>query len=622
MDDFMAVADTPKLPPLMIINQGKYSYVTTYKITWDKTLRQPRRVPGQNKTVGKIVGGGTEGVIEWNSEFLDEHPELAGFITRRVLKGQKGSKNVYDYEFEPIDEMISLREALNLKRLSAGATWALDNIVAGSSLTKTLEQIFGKFNRHKKLLSLAYYMYLTSNSATHLYEDFARKHRLPYQKPLTPGQISRLFAKITPSEIDSFLRELNEKVRTDEERDNGKKNVYYALDSTSISTHSVGLTKAQWGHNKDGDALKQINLVMLVNQENGHPVYYRSYTGNTPDVSTVSNLISEITRIGVNRNAILVSDKGYSSVHNINQFLLRGIDFILNCRTGYLFARQIIAESIQKLDDFCSYNPQIQCYCLTQKHIWSYPTYDKTASGRAVKDKTTLYIHVYLDKDIRAEGEKNLLRGTILPILEKMRNNQPLTQEEESAKNRFIKDDGTGSFRTNIREKNEYLMNKGIRILVSNRVSDPVEAWMAYYERERVEDLFRIAKQTIGGNRYRTSKNETTEGKTFVMFLASAIGMMFRQRVKHATANGMKMPYDSDNKLLANLDSIEQTVFREGCYYTPVTGVQRRIMEALDIPMPSTEIFGKLSKEEEETDEDDNIQSLDELDIILSEIEK
>jgi hypothetical protein len=302
----------------MIINQGKYSYVTTYKITWDKTLRQPRRVPGQNKTVGKIVGGGTEGVIEWNSEFLDEHPELAGFITRRVLKGQKGSRNVYDYEFEPIDEMISLREALNLKRLSAGATWALDNIVAGSSLTKTLEQIFGKFNRHKKLLSLAYYMYLTSNSATHLYEDFARKHRLPYQKPLTPGQISRLFAKITPSEIDSFLRELNEKVRIDEERDNGKKNVYYALDSTSISTHSVGLTKAQWGHNKDGDALKQINLVMLVNQENGHPVYYRSYTGNTSDVSTVSNLISEITRIGVNRNAILVSDKGYSSVHNIN----------------------------------------------------------------------------------------------------------------------------------------------------------------------------------------------------------------------------------------------------------------------------------------------------------------
>ena len=146
MDDFMAVADTPKLPPLMIINQGKYSYVTTYKITWDKTLRQPRRVPGQNKTVGKIVGGGTEGkivgggtegVIEWNSEFLDEHPELAGFITRRVLKGQKGSRNVYDYEFEPIDEMISLREALNLKRLSAGATWALDNIVAGSSYKDT-----------------------------------------------------------------------------------------------------------------------------------------------------------------------------------------------------------------------------------------------------------------------------------------------------------------------------------------------------------------------------------------------------------------------------------------------------------------------------------------------------
>lgn len=62
----------------------------------------------------------------------------------------------------------------------------------------------------------------------------------------------------------------------DEEEKSNKENVYYALDSTSISTHSNNLTKDQWGHNKDGDNLKQINIVMLVNQDTSQPVYYNN----------------------------------------------------------------------------------------------------------------------------------------------------------------------------------------------------------------------------------------------------------------------------------------------------------------------------------------------------------
>lgn len=331
----------------------------------------------------------------------------------------------------------------------------------------------------------------------------------------------------------------------DEEDKSNKENVYYALDSTSISTHSNNLTKAQWGHNKDGDNLKQINIVMLVNQDTSQAVYYKTYSGNTPDISTVTHLISEVKRIGINRRAILVSDKGYSSVHNINQFLLRDVDFIINTKTNFLFAKQLIAENIHGLDDYCSYNRQIKCYCLSKAYTWSYPTYEKKLSGRAVKSKTTLYLHRYLDKDIKAQSDKALLKF-MLPILDKLRANQTLTKEEEIIKNKFIIDDEHGNYRTNLKSQSGYLMSKGIRILVSNTVSDPVEAWIAYYE--RVEDAFKMTKQTIGGNRYRTAKNETIEGKTFVMFLATAIGLMFRQRVKKASLKGVKIPYDSDKK--------------------------------------------------------------------------
>lgn len=92
---------------------------------------------------------------------------------------------------------------------------------------------------------------------------------------------------------------------------------------------------------------------------------------------------------------------------------------------------------------------------------------------------------------------------------------------------------------------------------------------------------------------------------------------MFRQRVKNASLKDVKIPYDSDNKILANLNSIEQTLFKYDGYYSAVTGVHKRILDAIDVPIPVNEIFGKLSDEEKEIDEDDNLRNLDELEIML-----
>lgn len=618
----MAVQEIPSLPPIMTIINGKYSYLTTYKIAWDKELRQPRRTKGQNRTVGKIIGGGAEGVVEWTADFLLEHPELQSFTTTRKLKGSKGKKRVFEFVFEPYDEMISLTKAVNLLRLSAGATWTLDNVIANTPLTKALEAVFSRYNRHKKLLSIAYYMYLTSNSATWLYEDYAKKHRLPFQKPLDAAQISRLFSGISADEIDRFLKKLN-KLQTEIEQNKnvGKVNTYYALDSTSISTYSDSITKAQWGHNKDGDALKQINLLMLVNQETGMPLFYQTYTGNTPDVSTIRTIISEFTRTGMNRDAIIVADRGYGLISSIHQCLLYNLNFIFNTRTSLSFTRQLIAEHLETLNDFCSYNSKIQCYCVSQKYTWYYPTLDKTKTGRATKTSTDIYIHIYLDKHIRSECENDLLKKTILPLLEKLRLGKELDKDEQELKQKFLKDDGNNNFSTNNQAKTEYLLDKGIRILVSNTVDDAVECWRAYYEREVIEDSFKVIKQRIGGSRYRTAKDESTEGKAFVMFLACSIGMMFRQKINHATLKGMLLPYDSDTKLLSKLDSIEQTVFKDGAYYSSVTGVQKKILEALEIPLPTSEPYGKLKKEEEEPDEDDNLKSVEELEMILNTLE-
>lgn len=148
------------------------------------------------------------------------------------------------------------------------------------------------------------------------------------KKTMTASAICRLFQNITSDKIDLFMSKLSSftKLRDDD----NNKTEYYALDSTSISTYSQNLSKAEYGHNKDGDKTPQINVLMVVNQLTGEPVYYRTYSGNIPDMSTVKHYLNEMSRLELNNNAVLVADKGYSNIRNIHRFYQSKVSFLLN----------------------------------------------------------------------------------------------------------------------------------------------------------------------------------------------------------------------------------------------------------------------------------------------------
>lgn len=273
----MAVITTPELPPILFKKNGNYTYVCTYQNKWDPELKRATRVKGVGKTVGRLIGGGLEGVIEWSEEFLQQFPILNQLKTERLKDKRKSSSKQAKYylKFTPIqnddmeEEFLYVRNAVDTKCLNAGHTWLFDNIVANSPLTKALYQTFNTHFKAQKLLSLAYFKAIEPNSAMYLYEDFAQETRLPFHKPLNISSITRLFQNIKSKDIDKFLTTLNK--LSIEEEDKDSSNVYYALDSTSISTYSNSLTDAAWGHNKDGDQLEQINVLFLVNQKNRVP---------------------------------------------------------------------------------------------------------------------------------------------------------------------------------------------------------------------------------------------------------------------------------------------------------------------------------------------------------------
>ena len=173
------------------------------------------------------------------------------------------------------------------------------------------------------------------------------------------------------------------------------------------------------------------------------------------------------------------------------------------------------------------------------------------------------------------------------------------------------------TYATNRQALNDYLLMKGIRVLISNEVRDPIEAHKAYFDRNEVEYAFNLYKQRLGCNRFRVSSNESLEGKAFVQFIATSIAIMFRRRVNNATKKmqNLKLKYDSDSAVIDKLNTVEMTQFSFGNYYTEIVGGLRDLLHAMDIPEPSEELA------QQECQEDLNASLADELEEEFSELE-
>lgn len=592
----MAVIDTPKLPPLLFNKNGNYVYVCTYKNHWDSKLGRSVRTKGSSVTVGKIESGALTGEISWYDNFIEKFPILAKLKTVRVVDKLKSSEKLtrYKLEFsqaenlEDIDDnTLFIKKAKSLKIVHAGATWLLDQVIANTPLSKALQATFNKYNSMQKLLSLAYFKALEPEKGMYLYEDFASTTRLPFHRPLDVGCITRFLQHIDESKLDTFFRKLNEFNIEEEEKQN--ENVYYALDSTSISTCAKDLDFSEWGHNKDGDLLKQINIVMLLNQRTGCPLYYRVYSGATPDVSTVSHLLKEYSRMGFNRQAILVADRGYSSVKNIHRLYQDNQSFLLNMRTSFSVCKNLIVKNLSRLLDDCNYNRALGQSVITEKIQWSYPLNCNTNTDRA-RLKSDMYVHIYLNHTLRNNAEDSF-RNTLAAILEKKNTDEnSLTQEEKDFFEKYTTTDSHGNIVVSNTGKFEYMLCKGIRILVSDLIADPLQADRAYRDRNEVELGFRKLKDFTGARRLHISSSKTLKGKIFIHFLASSILCMLRRKIDDAKDKGRAIPYDSSVKMLSALSNITQTVFQGGGYFSEVIGKNKELFKALDIPLPETEM--------------------------------
>ena len=110
------------------------------------------------------------------------------------------------------------------------------------------------------------------------------------------------------------------------------------------------------------------------------------------------------------KNVVLVADKGYNSVKNINDCLINKVEFIFNVRLGTkgCLARELIDEHRKEFADLNSGDPYIRKNIATAKVNWRYDP--RPVDGKPASNTTSaeLYYHMFYDPVIYQEAANKL----------------------------------------------------------------------------------------------------------------------------------------------------------------------------------------------------------------------
>lgn len=595
--------ENPKLPPILVNKAGSVYYVYTYKNVWDRELKRSKR--GESKKIGKILGGQKDGVICFDESFLQERPEFRNFQVER--KGK-------EYVFTPLNKSgTTLTQLQEVKQIHAGATWALDQLVAQSPVGEALKWAFPQRRDYLKILSICYFIILNQDNNISKYEAFAEVTRLPWGTPLAPSSISRVFRKIRNQQIETYFSVVRDELLEQQEKYGDKNEITLALDSTSGSNYVNNLLNLERHRYEDEDNLPLINLLALTDYESGIPFFYRGYDGKVPAAKTVSQVISGNAGLSL-KNVVFVSDRGYSDAKNINDCLRNKLGFLFNvqCEMPDSFVRELIDGERENLRDLNRIDWLTKVSQVTKKINWTFEPelVQGQLSSKKTKESTVLYWHIYFNRQI-AENARQGLIERIDRVREKIYNGEALDENELTLLEDVFEKHEEGdtiSYTISNEKVDQKLRYKGYQMLVSDKISDARKAWCVYQERRILEDTFKTLKTRLSCVRNRVSDNESLVGKTFVQFLATSIEMIVRARLRKyfeggRTSDCLPTDYDRACRVLDSLNNVMQTKFCDGYSFEKSAEKKRGLFEALGVSAPGSEPEKERDYEDEEETE-------------------
>jgi hypothetical protein len=524
------------------------TYIISYYNQWDPKKKQSRIV--ERVHVGRLDE--TIGRVSCGKKYLERHPELIDqelfyednmLVAKTPEEINQISNEINDYSYR-------------CDAISYGLTYACWEIAKKNNIISNLYEIFG--DNGDELLRLAIYQLASSSQAMQNYEDWLCMNYLPSANPLTSQKISDILSKVTQSQVEQYFKLRHDRLVDAHNRivDTATKQgkeippIMMAIDSTSISTYSETIADAAYGHAKQDDFLKQINLTLCVDYATGDTCYAYESEGSINDMALYPSLLMRMQNCGLDlSNVLLVTDRGYSSVLNIQ----KQIDCKLRFLTGIRLSEDSVKKMIDKYKASLS-SPVFMGKCGVNARTAPPETWTSTVDGFKMDYK--VYLHLYHDTELGVQQNKVFMQG-VYKLLDIKNNNEPFDPNLNNKYHKYIVLNKRNNTWTLNPEAIEKACNyHGYFAIRTNEITDPFDSLSIYRERNIVETAFRQFKVLNEGERLYCTQT-SYQGKIFVHLLAQTLRMIMSVSVTHNETRDNKLPGDSLPKLMLQLQKLQ-----------------------------------------------------------------
>jgi transposase len=364
-----------------------------------------------------------------------------------------------------------------------------------------LEKSFG--TQVNEIVASALYMIREGNAMDGI-TVWQEKNFIPgLQKLLSSQSSSKLFESFNQIKLNHFFEMWINTALIDET---------ICYDVTSISSYSKEISGVEYGYNRDGEDLPQINLGIFCGETSKTPLYYNRYNGSLTDKTNLSYVLNNAKSAGLT-NVKIVVDGGFISEECFKTLDKLCKAFTIGIGSSLKISRDMINSNCAKIEIYDNKLPLQEIFCV-----------HKPISIHGIKGKLMLYC----DPERRTE-KNNALSNHIELLSSELSKFKRIPKNNLARYSKYfiIADHKNGKgfdFRVNSNEVDKQRSANGLfLIFTTDMLAKPEDILYFYRAKDADEKLFDQIKVDMRGNRVRTHNDQTTEGKIFVTFIALII---------------------------------------------------------------------------------------------------
>jgi len=345
---------------------------------------------------------------------------------------------------------------------------------------------------------------------------------------------------------------------------------YLAFDITSISSYSKLMEYLEFGYNRDGEDMPQVNMGILFGQSSLLPVFYRINQGSVRDMSTLDNMMEYARQFDMEKISCIM-DKGFYSDQNMASMLKKGVLFIISVPFTTSLARDLVAKSRQKIG-------QPAKTILVNGDMLNVEKRETTLHGKKIQ------CHVYFNEHHHLDAKAALMKQIVRleKYLEGRRSVPPSLSNPYLKYLKIRRTRGKLKIRRDEEKIIKSLLNRGWNVLLSNDMTNSEDALQLYRAKDAVEKAFDNIKNELDLKRLRVHSDDAMNGRIFIGFIALVLLSWLDKKMKD------KKLYKNytQEEVMWELKRLKIVELGEKRILTEISKKQFELFKQLEIPLP------------------------------------